>query len=113
MPTPRLVIAAILTAALAVGTGCKRPSPEDCEAAISNWFKLVYWEQVEKEIAEAPPEQREELRKTKLADRDAKMKEGMDLAVAQCRAARDFEGVKCMKAATTAAQARACRKPKD
>src|SRR5689334_6791175 len=93
----------VLIAALGPGlAACKRPSTEDCEAAIKNWFTLMYWEKAEKEIAAAPPEQRDELRKTKLADRDAKMADGIGLSVMQCRSARDFEGVKCMKAATTA-----------
>ena len=42
---------------------------------------------------------------------DRLIDEGMMMAVSQCRAARDFDGVKCMKEAHTAAQARACRKP--
>lgn len=93
-------------------TACKRPSPEDCEAAARNWFTLVYWEQAEKDIAAAPPEQREQLRQAKLADRDAKIKDGIGLAIMQCRAARDFDGVKCMRAATTADEARKCRAAK-
>ena len=90
---------------------CKRPSVESCEEALRNYAQLTYWETAEKEIADAPIAEREKLRAAKLADRDAKIKEGMDFAVGQCRAARDFDGVKCMKAARTAAQARACRKP--
>lgn len=98
---------------VAVGlSACKRPTPEDCDAAVRNWFTLIYWEQAEKDIAAAPPEQREQLRKTKLADRDAKLNEGIGLAIMQCRAARDFDGVKCMRAATTADEARKCREPK-
>lgn len=107
----RSVIALALVGALAV-TGCKKPRAEDCEEGIRNWFTLIYWEDAEKEIAAAPPDQRDALRAAKLADRDQKLEEGMELSVRQCRAAGDFEGVKCMKQARTAAQARACRPAK-
>jgi hypothetical protein len=104
----RWSIAIVVAGALAT-SACKKPKAEDCEAAIRNWFTLVYWEEAEKEIAAAPPEQRDALRAAKLADRDAKLAEGLDLSVRQCRAAGDFGGVKCMKEARTAKQARACR----
>lgn len=90
---------------------CKRPSSQACEEALRNYATLLYWEKAEVEIAAAPPEQREALRAAKLAERDKLIDEGMMMAVSQCRAARDFDGVKCMKEAHTAAQARACRKP--
>ena len=101
----------VLVAALA-GAGCNKPRAEDCEAGIRNWFTLIYWEDAEKAIAEAPPGERDALRAAKLADRDAKLAQGLDLSVRQCRSAGDNDGVKCMKAARTAAQARACRPAK-
>ena len=108
----RSSFAAILLVGALAAAGCSKPKAEDCEEAIRNWFTLIYWEDAEKAIAAAPPEQRDALRAEKLADRDKKLEEGMDLSVRQCRAAGDFEGVKCMKAARTAAQARACRPAK-
>lgn len=95
------------------GSGCSRPSATECELALSNWFTLIYWEKAEQEIAAAPPAEREALRKAKSEDRDKKFAAGIALGVQQCRGARDFDGVKCMKAATTAAAARKCRAPKD
>ncbi|HVV84604.1 MAG TPA: hypothetical protein VHE35_16160 [Kofleriaceae bacterium] len=105
------LLAVVLVGALAL-SACKRPRAEDCEEAIRNWFSLIYWEDAEKEIAAAPPDQRDALRAAKLADRDKKLEAGLELSINQCRAARDFDGVKCMKAARTAAQARACRPAK-
>lgn len=105
----RLIVAAV---AVVTAAACSKPSVESCTEAIRNYAQLMYWEQAEKEIADAPIAEREALRAAKLAERDAKVAAGMELAVSQCRAARDFDGVKCMKAARTAAQARACRKPK-
>ncbi|MBE7449853.1 MAG: hypothetical protein HS111_13410 [Kofleriaceae bacterium] len=104
---------ALLAAVLAALVGCSRPSAEDCEAALRNWFTLVYWEEAEQEIAAAPPAEREALRQAKTAEKDKQLEGGLDLAVMQCRGARDHDGVKCMKEATTAAQARKCRAPKD
>lgn len=102
------VVALVL--ALAV-TGCKRPSAESCDEALRNYARLQYWEKAEVEIAAAPPAERDALRKTKIAEHDTMVEDGLTMAISQCRAARDFEGVKCMKEAHTAAQARACRKP--
>jgi hypothetical protein len=104
----RLLVVALM---LLILPACKRPSAESCEEALRNYATLMFWEQAEAEINQAPVAEREKLRAAKLLERDAKIKEGMDFAVAQCRAARDFDGVKCMKAARTAAAARACRKP--
>ncbi len=102
----------IVVVSLALGlTACKRPSPEACEAASRRWFTLIYWDEAEKEIAAAPPEQREALRKAKAADHDTKLEQGLELAMNKCRAARDFDGVACMKNASTADQARKCWSP--
>jgi hypothetical protein len=108
----RWIVAVVTAATLAAG-GCNRPAAKDCEAAIRTWFTLIFWEDAEKEIAAAPPEQRDALRADKLADRDACMEAGMSLAVSQCRAASDTTFIKCMKSVHTAAQARACRPAKN
>src|SRR5688572_7303222 len=104
-------LAAVLLLALSLG-GCSRPSAKDCEEALRNYVTLLYWEKAEAEIAAAPPEQREALRKAKADENEKQIQAGMDLGVMQCRGARDHDGVKCMKAATTAAAARKCREPK-
>ena len=108
----RPYLAAVVLASALAAAGCSKPKAEDCEEAIRQWFTLIYWEDAEKEIAEAAPAERDALRAKKLADRDVCMSVGMDLAVRQCRAARDFKFVDCMKSARTAAQARACRPAK-
>ena len=110
MPSRSVLVALVL--ALLLGA-CDRPSAKDCEDALRNYVTLLFWEKAEAEIAAAPKEQRDALRAAKQAENEKHIKEGMDLGVMQCRGARDFDGVKCMKAATTAAQARKCREPKD
>jgi|GEM_PF-1475105 len=103
-----VVIAIVLVLA---GSGCKRPSSQACEEALRNYATLMYWEKVEAELAAAPPSERDALRATKITQRDQLIDEGLVMAISQCRAARDFDGVKCMKEAHSATQARACRKP--
>ncbi|HUQ05696.1 MAG TPA: hypothetical protein VM261_24500 [Kofleriaceae bacterium] len=98
---------------VAVVVGCSRPSSKDCEEALRNWFTLVYWEKAEAEIAAAPPEQREAMRAEKVKEKDRQLTGGLTLAINQCRGSRDKDGVKCMKDAKTATQARKCRAPKD
>jgi hypothetical protein len=108
----RLRLAAFCLA-LVAAAGCSRPSAKDCEEGLRNWFTLIYWEKAEAEIAKAPPETRDALRKAKGEEKDKQFAAGLELAVLQCRGARDFDGVKCMKAATNAVQARKCRAPKE
>lgn len=107
-----MVRSVALAVALALALlGCKRPTSEACEEALRNYATLLYWEKAEVELAAAPAAERDALRVAKLAERDKLIAEGMGLAVSQCRAARDFDGVKCMKNAHTPTQARACRTP--
>jgi hypothetical protein len=108
---PRFRLAALLMA-LVLGA-CSRPSAKDCEDALRNWVTLIFWEKAEQEISAAKPEERDALRKAKADELKKQLESGMDLGVMQCRGARDHDGVKCMKAATTAAQARKCRAPKE
>ena len=108
----RWTIAATVVVALAA-SACSKPKAEACEEAIRTWFTLIYWEDAEKEIADAPPAEREAVRATKLADRDACLEMGLDLSVRQCRAARDYDFIKCMKGVRTAEQARKCRPAKN
>ena len=95
--------------ALTLAAGCSRPSAKDCEEAIRNWYTLVFWETAEKDIAAAPPEKRDQMRIDLAKKKDADLEKGITLAINQCRSSRDKDGVKCMKAATTAAEAKKCR----
>jgi hypothetical protein len=104
----------VLVGVLAVSVaGCGKPSAKDCEEALRNWFTLIYWEKAEAEIAAAPPEQREAMRAEKVKEKDRQLAGGLELGINQCRGSRDKDGVKCMKDAKTAEQARKCREPKE
>lgn len=103
----------LLVVLVALLVGCGKPSAKDCEEALRNWFTLLYWEKAEAEIAAAPPEQREAMRAEKVKEKDRQLAGGLELGINQCRGSRDKDGVKCMKEAKTAAQARKCRAPKE
>ena len=89
---------------------CTRTDPEKCEKAIRNYAQLVYWEGAEKEIASAPADQRDALRKQKLSEFASSMEKGLALDVSKCTSANFSDQVDCMIAAKTAAQAKACVK---
>lgn len=99
-----VAIAAI--AGLALGAaGCKADA-QKCDQACRNVAKLLYWQQADKDIAAAPAEQRDALRKQKLGEFSTKLEAGIDLCISQCQSARP--DVDCMIAATAAEQAKAC-----
>lgn len=92
---------------VAVGAGCKG-DPETCEKAVRNYATLVYWEEADAQIAAAPADQREMLKKAKLGLFERKMSEGINLLVSQCVSANNDDQVDCMINAKTAAEAKAC-----
>ena len=97
-----------LVVAIAV-FGCKG-NPEKCDQAVRHYAELVYWETADAEIAAAPPEQREALRKQKLAKFTADLEKGVHMVTSQCVAASGMSDsqVNCMIEAKTAAQAKDC-----
>src|SRR5437867_3705454 len=90
--------------------GCTRTDPDKCERAIRNFAHLVYWGDAEKEIAAAPADRREALRKEKLAKFERDLEKGITLDVSKCTSANFSDQVDCMIAAKTAAQAKSCQK---
>jgi len=97
-----------LCLALFLVAGCKQGDPEKCEQAVRNYATLQYWKHADVEIAKAPPEQRDELRKKKLADFTTKMENGVQTLVTQCVSANDKDTINCMIAAKTADEAEKC-----
>ena len=87
--------------------GCKG-DPEKCERAVRNYSQLVYWEQADAEIAAAAPDQREPIRKAKLAKFEAEMQSRLDAVVSKCTSANNDKMTDCMIAAKTATQAKSC-----
>ena len=96
-----LVSAGLLLAA------CKGDK-QQCEKACRNYGTLMYWEVVDKEIAAAPEDKREALRKKKLAEFSSQLENGVDMCVSQCSSANNEEQMDCMIEAKTAADAKKC-----
>ena len=97
-----------LCLALFLVAGCKQGDPEKCEQAVRNYATLMYWKHADIEISKAPPEQRDDLRKKKLADFTSKMENGVQTLVTQCVSANDKDTINCMIAAKTADEVEKC-----
>jgi hypothetical protein len=87
--------------------GCKG-DPVKCESACRNYAQLVFWETADAEIAKAPPEQRDELRKQKHAELARGLERGIDLCSSKCMSANNDDDTECLIAAKSAKQAKAC-----
>jgi hypothetical protein len=104
----RWLVAVMLVALPAIGA-C-RGDPQRCEQACRNFGTLVYWKPADAEVAAAPPEQRDALRKQKLGELSTRLERHIDICVSQCTSTDDPTTVDCMIAAKTAEQALACMK---
>ncbi len=103
-----LVVAITLLVAACKG------NPEKCDKAIRHYAELIFWEKADAEIAAVPPEQRDALRKQKLAEFTSNMEKGINLVTSQCVSASAMSDsqVDCMLAAKTAKQAKECADPR-
>lgn len=97
---------AVLALAL---TACKG-NPEKCDKACRNYAKLVFWEQAEAEIAAAPADRRDALRKEKLAKFTKDLDHGINMCSSQCVSATTTSDKQadCMIEAKTAKEAKDC-----
>jgi hypothetical protein len=108
MSSSRAVALAIVVAVgLTAGAGC-RVDAQQCDQACRNVAGLRYWKTADQEIAAAPADQRDALRKQKLGEFARKIESGIDGCVLRCQSARDQATVDCLIAARTADQAQAC-----
>jgi hypothetical protein len=99
----------LVSFAIALTAGC-RVDAQQCDQACRNVHRLLYWRTADQEIAAAPADQRDALRKQKLGEFSRKDEEGIDGCVLRCQSAHDQSAVDCMIAATTAEQVQACSK---
>ena len=96
-----------LAVALVAVAGC-RVDAQQCDQACRNAMSLAYWKAADQEIAAAPADQRDALRKQKLSEFTRKVDTGIDGCVLRCQSARDQTTVDCLIAARTAEQVQAC-----
>ena len=86
-------------------------SGDKCDKACRNYFTLHYWDEADKEIAKAPPDQRDALRRKKVEQLDPRMNQELGMCVSQCREAAGNDEAKCMIEAKTAKDVEACVPP--
>jgi len=96
---------AVIAVAVALAAGCKG-DVQRCEQACRNVGTLLEWNPAETEIAAAPADQRDALRKHKAAELD----HHVDVCVSKCVSGNDSDAVACLIAAKTSEQALACAK---
>jgi len=97
-------------AVLVVTLAACKGNPEKCEKACRNYAQLVYWKQADADIAAAPPAQRDELRKEKLAKFTADLEKGVVLCTTRCSSANNDTQTDCLIEAKTAEAAQDCVK---
>src|SRR5690242_9798487 len=95
---------------LVLFAACKGGDPVACENACRNYAKLEYWHQHDPDIAKAPPDQREAVRKKLLDTFENELERGIDACVTRCVSANFSDQTTCMNAAKTFEQAKACLK---
>jgi len=100
----RLVTVVLVSLLVAACQG----DPQKCERAVRNYATLVFWKQADADIAAAPPEKREQLRKDKLAEFQHQLDKGLQVLVSQCTSANNKDQINCMIEAKTAEQAKDC-----
>lgn len=107
----RLALVSTLLAltALTFGGACKGDA-QKCEIGCRNYATLLYPKMVDAEVAAAPADQRDALRKRRLGEFAEKLQNGIDLCVSKCQSANNDTDIECLIAAKTADQATACLK---
>ena len=97
-------------AALALFLAACKGNPEKCDKACRHYAELVYWDKADAEIAAAPAEQRDALRKEKLAKFTTDLEHGINMCSSQCTSATTTseKQADCMINAKTAREAKDC-----
>jgi hypothetical protein len=98
----RLVLALTLLLCACKGDAVK------CDQGCRNYATLVYWKRADAKVAEAPPDQRDALRKRNLGRFDSELENGIDQCISQCQSANNTDDLDCMVAAKTGDQALEC-----
>jgi hypothetical protein len=101
----------LLALVLATTAGACGANGADCDKACRNYFTLHYWDEADREIAKAPPDQRDALRRKKVEELDPRMQGELNMCVSQCREAAGNKEAKCMIEAKTVKDVEACVPP--
>ena len=99
-----------LAVALALVICACRGDPVKCDQGCRNFATLAYWKHADEQVAAAPVDQRDALRKRMLGKFDSELENGVDMCISQCQSANNADQVDCMIEAKTGDQALACVK---
>ncbi|HUS63020.1 MAG TPA: hypothetical protein VMZ28_00710 [Kofleriaceae bacterium] len=104
----------LILVTLSAVAGCRRATPEQCDALCMRYNELGYWERFEKDAASLAPDAREKLRaeRQKAWDEIAKREfdPGRENCVKECRRSAKPDDIKCVEKAKTLAAAKDCLK---
>jgi len=101
-----VLVVAMISLTLAACKG----DPQQCDLACRNFATLTHWKKVDPEIAAAPPEKREGMKKRAISEFENKLEDGIDQCIAQCVSAHNEEQTNCMIDAKSAEAVQACVK---
>ena len=87
---------------------CNKASVQECDKGVRQYFKLVYWEEAEAQIAAVPEAERAALRLQKQEELEPRMMKNIDLAVNKCVSGAGAKRARCWTKATTVKEAKAC-----
>ncbi|MDX2093962.1 MAG: hypothetical protein SFX73_39375 [Kofleriaceae bacterium] len=93
---------------LFVGLAACKGDRGKCEEICRHVFQVSYWEAADAEIAAAPPEKRESLKKHKLVEFSNKLENGVELCVNQCASANNDDLNACLLAVKNTADIKKC-----
>ena len=102
----RTVILVTLLAGLAACKGDR----QKCEEVCRHVFTVTYWEKNDAEIAAAPADKRDSLKKRKLAEFSNLLETGVEMCINQCSSANNDDQNACLLAAKTTAAVMVCTK---
>jgi hypothetical protein len=101
----------LLALSFVFSTGCEscKGDPEKCDRAARNYAQLVFWDKANKEIEALPVDQRDAVRKDKLAEFTKNVEQNIDVIVSKCVSANNKDQINCMIEAKSAAAAKKCQ----
>jgi hypothetical protein len=97
-----------LVAVAVVALSCGKADRKQCETACRNYATLAFWAKWDPKINAEPADQRDRLRRNKLAELDYMLAQGVLQCVESCQIANNKSQYPCMIKAKTWPEAQAC-----
>lgn len=97
---------------LLVLSACNKPEIEDCRRACWNYNKVMFWDRVDQEVKDLPPEEAAAIRAQRELDyqeiEEREEDPGLLNCITNCQNDASKQQVQCMQEKTTAASIKAC-----